>query len=130
LRLSERFIAMETFASLTTAASIVQHARIYRIVKPDPSRKIGQVRRVEMRTIFGIAAALTLAATVAPTAAQAQYYDQGYSRYDNGRGHDNYHGHDWRDRQRSERQRAREERRARLRWERAHRHDHRHHDYR
>jgi hypothetical protein len=53
-----------------------------------------------MRTIFGIAAALTLTATVAPTAAQAQYYDQGYSRYDNGRGYDNYHGHDWRDRQR------------------------------
>ena len=76
-----------------------------------------------MRTIFGIAAALTLAATVAPTA-QAQNYDQGYSRYDNGRGYDNDHGHDWRDRQRWERQREREERRARLRWERAHRHDH------
>ena len=83
-----------------------------------------------MRTIFGIAAALTLAATVAPTAAQAQYYDQGYSRYDNGRGYDNDHGHDWRERQRWERQRAREERRARIRWERAHRHDHGDHDYR
>lgn len=75
-----------------------------------------------MRIVFGIAAALTLAATVAPTAAQAQYYDQGYGRYDHGRGYDNYHGHDWRDHQRWERQREREERRAHRRWEREHRH--------
>ncbi len=46
-----------------------------------------------MRTILGIAAALTLAATVAPTAAQAQYYDPGYSRYDHHRGYGDYHGH-------------------------------------
>lgn len=77
-----------------------------------------------MRTIFGIAAALTLAATVAPTAAQAQYYDQGYGRYDHHRGYGDYHGHDWRERQRWERQREREERRAHRRWERAHRHHH------
>ncbi len=78
-----------------------------------------------MRTILGIAAALTLAATVAPTAAQAQYYDQGYSdRYDNGRGYNDYRGHDWRDRQRWERQREREERRAHRHWEREHRGHH------
>jgi hypothetical protein len=82
-----------------------------------------------MRTIFGLAAALTLAATVAPTAAQAQYYDRGYSGYDQGRGYHNYHGNDWRARQRWERQREREERRAHRRWERAHRHHHGNHGY-
>jgi hypothetical protein len=82
-----------------------------------------------MRTILGIAAALTLVATVAPTAAQAQYYDQGYSRYDNDRSYGDYHGHDWRERQRWERRRERDERRAHRRWEREHRGYHRDQDY-
>ena len=82
-----------------------------------------------MRTIFGLAAALALAATVAPTAAQAQYYDRGHSGYDHGRGYHNNHGNDWRARQRWERQRERDERRAHRRWERAHRHHHGNHGY-